>query len=82
MTCYAQVPLIMPNFITLIQTIYEKITTFSIFTPQGDDPLCQSLPIWVAMYSKDPYIKLANSSHSQNPCTRYLLPNLSISLTA
>jgi len=64
-TYYAPMPLTMPNFIALGQTVYEKsviflqITPFIILAPQGD-PFGQSSPLWVATYSKAPSINVPN----------------------
>jgi len=55
--CYAPLPLTVPNFIALGQMTWEKsvtkffFTPWSILAPQGN-PLGQSSPIMVLMYSK------------------------------
>jgi len=73
MTCYAQRPLITPNFIALGQTMYEKSVTIfytlQSFDAKGD-PLGHSSPILALMYSNAPSINLLNFVPF-----RYLLPN-------
>jgi len=59
MICNAQMPLTMPNFITMYEKSVTFFTPFSILAPQGD-LLCQSSPVWVVTYSKAPSIKLPN----------------------
>ena len=71
----------MPNFIALGQDVREKALQFfkhfSILTPQEDSlgPWGQSLPIVAIMYSRTPVWTCQISSPSENPSTRYLLPN-------
>jgi len=54
-TCYVPMPLIVPNYFALAQTMYEKsvtiFTPFCIFAPQGN--LRQSSPISALTDSKD-----------------------------
>jgi len=79
MTYYAQMPLIVPNFIALDQTMYEKsftkiFYTFSILDLRGtlcatvhqSGPCCTARPpVWMCQISP----------RSENPSTRYPLPN-------
>jgi len=73
---YAPMPLIVPNFIVLGHTMYEKsvtkyFTPFSILVRRGP-PMSQSSPVLAVMYSKPPMSVCQISSLSDNLCTRYL----------
>jgi len=63
MTYYAQMPLIVPHFIALGQTMYEK-SVKNFYTLQYFDvpvrPLVQSSPTLALVYSKAPSINLPN----------------------
>ena len=70
-------PLIVPNFVALGQTMYEKSVTkvFPRKTPVSqEDPLGQKFTnvgpdVWA------PFVKCQILSRSDSPSTRYLLPN-------
>jgi len=76
-TCYAQMRLIVPNFIALALTMYQKSVTKlfvhpSVFWhPRG--PLGQSSPVLTLTYNKPPLSNCQISSCSENPATIYLL---------
>jgi len=66
-TCYGPVPIIMPNFIMLGQTVCEKRVSKIFYSWI----VGQSSPILTA----SPYLSMCQTSfHSNNLCTSYLLP--------
>ena len=72
-------PLTMPNFIVLGQTMYEKsitifFTSFTILAPKGT-PWSKFNNLGPYVYSNLPLSTSQISSRSDNPSARYLLPN-------